>query len=228
MLNLRRLVDVPPERPIRLTTALEVDADLPPPADPPDWSIAREARPALSALRRTVAIREQQVRIARGAFLPSVAFQTSYARQAFPSGVFDLDTDWLTDWTASLSVSVPLFNGGSRFAALQQAHADANAARLQLTQAEEGMELEYRQALGDRDRSWAEIDSRRRTAEMADRVNDLTLLRYEKGLATHLEVSEARLGLLTARTQLAQALADYFIAEATLLRTLGGSREALR
>lgn len=228
MLNLRRLVDVPVTTPLKLTTSLELDAELRAPPPAPGLATVQGGRAAVEALERVVSMREQQARIARAAFLPSVALQTNYSKQSFPSGSLNFDADWYTDWTATLAVQVPLFNGGSRFAAVQQAAADADAARLQLRQLEELVEMEYRQALGDRDRSWSEIEARRGTAEMAAEVHELTVLRYEQGLATHLEVSQARLGLLTARTQLAQALADYYIAEATLARTLGGSERITR
>ncbi len=224
MLNLRRLVDIPVGTPIRLTTALDLEADVPSPDPAPPLGAVEEARPAVAALERMVAVRDGQTRIARAAFLPSVAVQSTYSKQSFPSGMTNFDSDWYTDWTATLAVQLPLFNGGSRIAAVQQAEAEADAARLQLQQLQEGVELEYRQAVGDRDRSWSEIAARRRTATMAAQVHELTVLRYQQGLATHLEVSQARLGLLTARTQLAQALADYYIAEANLVRAMGGSR----
>ena len=59
--------------------------------------------------------------------------------------------------------------------------------------------------------------------QQAQRVYDLTVLRYEQGLASQLEVSDARLALLQARTNLAQALADYYTADATVIRTIGGT-----
>ena len=49
--------------------------------------------------------------------------------------------------------------------------------------------------------------------DVAQRVYDLTVLRYERGLATQLEVTDARLSLLQARSNLAQAIADYHIAD---------------
>ena len=42
------------------------------------------------------------------------------------------------------------------------------------------------------------IAARQRTVEQAQRVYDLTVLRFEQGLATQLEVSDARLSLLQA------------------------------
>jgi outer membrane protein TolC len=59
--------------------------------------------------------------------------------------------------------------------------------------------------------------------DQAQRVYDLTVLRYEQGLASQLEISDARLSLLQARTNLAQAVSDFQIADATLARAIGAS-----
>jgi outer membrane protein TolC len=53
------------------------------------------------------------------------------------------------------------------------------------------------------------------------------VLRYDQGLATHLDVSDARLSLLMARANSAQAIAQYYIADAGLQRALGVSSAAL-
>ena len=71
------------------------------------------------------------------------------------------------------------------------------------------------------------LDGFPRTVDQAQKVYDLTVLRYEQGLATHLEVSEARLGLLMAKSNYSQAVAQYYIADAGLQRALGASSAAL-
>lgn len=225
-LNLKRLVDVPLDVPLRLTTALDADVVSAPPAPAPEAVLS--ARPALAAAERGVYLRDQQVRMARSAFLPTVVAQMAYAQQAYPPGVFDFDAPWRTDWTGTVALSLPLFNGGQRFADLEAARAEAEQARIQLAQLREGVELQYRQALSERDRARSQIEARRRTVEQAERVHDLTVLRYDRGMATALEVSAARLGLRSARTNLAQALADYRMAEATVVRTMGGEDVAAR
>ncbi len=226
-LNLKRLVDLPLDAPLELTTPLEPGPEPAPARDPAPAAVLG-SRPAVAAAERGVVMREQQVRLARSAFLPAVSLQMSYMRQAYPPGMFDLDAPWRTDWTGTVAIQLPFFNGGQRFAELEAAQAEADQARLQLAQLREGVELEYRQALSERARARAQIEARRRTVEQAERVHGLTVLRYERGLATALEVSAARLGLSSARTNLAQALADYRLAEARVVRTLGGAETAAR
>jgi outer membrane protein TolC len=85
------------------------------------------------------------------------------------------------------------------------------------------VQLQFEQARGERERAAATIGARQRTIDQAQRVHDLTVLRYEQGLATQLEVTNARLALLQARTNFAQAISDFRIADAALTRSLGGS-----
>jgi outer membrane protein TolC len=156
-----------------------------------------------------------------------VSVNMNYGRQIFPSDVFRFSgQDWRTDWNASVNVSVPIFSGFRRQAEIDQARITLEQERLRLGQLRESVQLQFEQARGERERAAATISARRRTVDQAQRVHDLTVLRYEQGLATQLEVSDARLALLQARTNLAQAISDFRIADASLTRSLGGSARA--
>jgi outer membrane protein TolC len=171
---------------------------------------------------RQVAIREQQVRIARSGYLPSLDLTVNYARTAFPAGVLELSgQEWRTDFTAAVGLRVPIFSGFRTGADVQEAQINLLSERLRLAQLRENVELQYQQALGEKQRAAAEITARQRTVEQAQRVYDLTVLRYGQGLATQLEVTDARLGALQARTNLAQAVSGFYLAEAGVSRSLG-------
>jgi outer membrane protein TolC len=175
-----------------------------------------------------VAIRQQQVKIARGAFLPSVDLRLNYGRQIFPNQPFQFGSqDWRTDASATIGVRIPLFTGFRRTAELQQAQIELSQERLRVAQLRENVQLQYEQAQGERERAAATIAARQRTVEQAQRVYDLTVLRYERGLATQLEVSDARLALLQARTNLAQAIADFYIADASVTRAAGDAGQTV-
>lgn len=213
MLNLKRLVNLPLTQPLRLTTPLEVPVISDSSQVRPSDELVRAQRASVEALEEQVEIRRQQVRIARGAFLPNVSLQTAYARQLYPTGVFELNDPWRTDWTVSLQASLPIFSGFRRGADVGQARVQLEQSRLQLAQLREAVQLQYEQAYGEKQRALAAMQARQRTVDVAQRVYDLTVLRYERGLATQLEVSDARLSLLQARTNLAQAIADFYTAD---------------
>jgi outer membrane protein TolC len=150
----------------------------------------------------------------------------NYGHTSFPIDPFTVSgLQWRSDWNATIGMRIPIFDGLRRGAQVDLAQVQLNQARLQLAQLREGVHLQYQQAIGERERAASTIAARQQTVTQAQRVHDLTVLRYDRGLATQLEVSDARLALLQARTNLAQALSDYYVAEATVTRALGGNRD---
>jgi outer membrane protein TolC len=220
-LNLKRLTDLPLTQPVRLTTPLTAPSPAQIAADTVSRELQVAQRAALKAAEEQVAIREQQVRIARGSFLPSLSLQSAYGRQLFPSDPLSLTGQWRTDWTVTLGASIPVFQGFRRTAELEQAKVERNQAQIQLAQLRDVLQLQYEQARGEKERAGAQIEAAQRTVDVAQRVYELTVLRYDQGLATQLEVSDARLALLQARTNLAQAIASFYLAEAGVSRATG-------
>ena len=117
---------------------------------------------------------------------------------------------------------MPIFNGGRTRADVRLAQQSLEQSRLQLAQLQEITELRLQQAQAERERARAEIVARQQTVSAAERVYNLTRLRYQQGLATQLEVSDARLALLQARVNLAQALTSFYAADAQLVTTGAG------
>ena len=222
-LELKRLINVPATQPLQLTTPLTA-----PTAEAmrevADSMVNLEQRAAVQAAERNVRMREMGVKIARGSFLPDITFSAVYGRLGYPVDPFNwTGVTWRTDWSATIAMRIPIFDGLRRNAQLDQAQTNLSNSRLQLAQLRENVQVQYQQAVGERRRAQEVITARQQTVAQAQRVYDLTVLRYDRGLATQLEVSDARLALLQARTNLAQALSDFYVAEATVVRALGGS-----
>jgi outer membrane protein TolC len=221
LLNLKRLVNIPLAQPLRLTTPLEVPVIPDSAAVRPSDELVQAQSASVEAVARQVEIRQQQVRIARGAYLPNLSVQSYYARQLYPADPFTINDPWQTDWTVSLQMSLPVFSGFRRGADLSQARIQLEQSRLRLSQLREAVQLQYEQAYGEKRRALSAMQARQRTVDVAQRVYELTVLRYDRGLATQLEVSDARLSLLQARTNLAQAIADFYIADSGQVSAMG-------
>jgi outer membrane protein len=221
-LNLKRLVNVPLDQPIELTTRLDIPIDTEPKVDRAAAEALLLQRPAVRAAEAQVAARRAGVDAARAAYLPSVSLQLAFGAQAFPGGLVNFsDAAWRPNGNATIGVQVPIFSGFERAADVGQAQVQLRQAELQAAQLREAVHLEYEQAHGERERARATIAARQRTIDQAQRVYDLTVLRFEQGQATQLEVTDARLALLQARSNLAQALTDFYIATASVRRALG-------
>jgi outer membrane protein TolC len=222
-LNLKRLVEIPLDQPIRLTTPLTAPTAAELRDQGPASELLLAQRASVQAAERQVSIREQQVRLARSAFLPSVAVQSNFSRQITPPGIVDFgDAQGTGNWTVALGVSVPIFNGLARNADLQRSRVELEQARTQVAQLREAVELQYEQARAEKERARAAITTRQRTTELAERAYNLTVLRFEEGVATQLDVSTARLELNQARTNLAQAIAEFYLADAGVARAGAG------
>jgi len=220
-LDLKRLIDVPLGQNVALSTSLDVPANFAAVDSLVGISEQLSRRAAVAAQERMVAIREAQVRIARSGYMPTLDLSFTFGKQLFPTGVFKLNEQWRSDANATLSLSVPIFHGGRTRGEVRQAQVAVDQERLRLTQLRENVQVTYERARGERERSRSSIAARQLTVQQAQRVYDLTVLRYEQGLASQLEVSDARLSLLQARTNLAQAVTDFYIANATLARAIG-------
>lgn len=225
LLNLKRLVNVPVEAPVALTTSLSATDPLLPAPDAVQLPALDAAAPLLArraavrAAEQQVQMREEQVDIARAAFLPTVALTGNFARQAFPAGF--TPEDWRDDWNVGFAVSWPLFQGLRRSAELDVARSNVRQAELQAQQLREGVRIEYEQAYGELQRARSQIAAAQKTVTQAQRVYELTELRFQEGLATQLDVSDARLALQQARMNQATAQHDFYRALARAERALG-------
>lgn len=227
MLNLKRLINVPLTTALALTTPLVAPSAAMPGASI-DPSLVVSERSAVHAEEQQVKIAGELVKGAVSAYLPSVDFRMSLGRLMYPEQVFALNgLDWRTDWNAAITLKLPLFNGFKRGAELSQARIGLQQEQFRLAQLREAVQLQYQQAFGERERAAALMTARQRTVDQAQRVYDLTVLRYEQGMASQLEVTDARLSLLQARANRAQAIAQYFIADASVQRARGVSSSAL-
>lgn len=128
------------------------------------------------ALRKLVSAQEDQVRIAKGAWSPTISFLGN----AYVKRNTTLDP---IKWDATLTGAVPLFEGGSQLASVRQAKSSLRSAELSL-------ELGMRQARSDIHSAYAALRAAVAGAEAAERA-------YLKADETYkLEEKEYRLGLV--------------------------------
>jgi outer membrane protein TolC len=168
-----------------------------------------------------VQMRREAVRVYRADRYPALRFAMSYGGQAYPSGAFPRYADFRKDWNASLSLSMPLFDGGRTRGQVQQAQAELMRAETQLQQTRESVSIEVEQARSELLRARALVVARRQTVTQAGRAHELASVRFANGIAPSLEVSDARLALQQARVNEAQATRDYLLAISGLERALG-------
>ncbi|MBX6363395.1 MAG: TolC family protein, partial [Gemmatimonadetes bacterium] len=227
LLNLKRLINVPMDTPVRLATTLDPDPAEIARAGAVTMPSVDEAAPRLAqrgavrAAEHEVEMRKEQVSAAKGAYLPSVALQGTLARQAYPAGVIPGAGDWRDDWSVGVTAQWSPFQGFKRSADVEKANAQVKESELALDQLRESVRMEYEQAVAELKRAQTQVEAARSTVAQAQKVYDLTEMRYREGLATQLDVLNARLSLQQARLNQVQALHDVYVAAARAERALG-------
>jgi outer membrane protein TolC len=219
LLALKRLVNVPAEAPLVLTTSLEGDEATIPvlTAD----TLGAPERASVRAAEATVRVWEQAVRAARADRWPSLSVGATFSHQAFPKEISPFNAQFRRNWNADLRLSVPIFLGFRTFGAEDRARASLERARAERDQARELAALEVEQAAAEVRRAEALLAAQRATVRQARRAYQIATVRYTNGMSTQLEVSDARLLAQRAEANEAQALRDYLVGLAELERALG-------
>ncbi len=179
-------------------------------------------RPELIALEQNVEIQRRVVMARERSLLPTIEVSAQIVRDPFARG-FGSEKDVISG-TAFLSI--PIFEGGRVRAQVAQAREEERKARLRLEEARLAVALEVRQAYLDLQTAVQVVEASRKNVAQAEEAYRVALIRYEAGLSTPVEVSDAGLLLTRARTALATARYAYWEAYARLERAVGGSLEA--
>lgn len=145
-------------------------------------------------------------------FFPDVTGSGSYGAQR---STFD------EAWSVTLALNWPIFDGGNRIARHQEAKANLEGARARV----KAQALQIAQDVEQAQFTIAETRERIQAAQaaVASALENFRLAqgRFDAGVGTILELTDAQLALTQAQNTEAQALADYRIALARLDRAVG-------
>ncbi|MNX58657.1 Outer membrane protein TolC precursor [compost metagenome] len=175
---------------------------------------ALERHPALQTSAVRLHRADATLRSAEKANLPDINLDVNYGLRA-------RDMTPGQNWTAGVGFSMPLFNGFSsdrlRSAAGSELAATEATARDQALTIRTGVQKAYLALAGTRDRLPAS------QASVASAQENLALAegRYQSGVGSIIEVSDAQALLASAETELVRAQTDYHLAAADLLRAAG-------
>jgi outer membrane protein TolC len=198
---------------------------------------AASESPELAAAQAGVMQAKRDVDVARYQFLPSFALDFAYGIDA---NQFAARTDYPTDesgrstlpsylvnnrqnlgYSGQLTLNIPIWNWGATRSKVKQAEFRAEQAQADLTTARKQLNANMSSAYLEAQAAHEQIDSLRGSADLSVESLRLTLLRYQAGEATVLEVVDAQTTLAAARNAYADGLARYRLAVATI-ETLTG------
>ena len=187
--------------------------------------IAYNSRPELKSFEAQLRAQDQNLAVARRGHLPDFIFDGNFARRHIsnePANGRTVNTFPLqAAWQVQLSLSIPIFDGFRTTNRVDESLHTYYVIKAQEEQQRQQVALDVEQSylrlLELRER----IKANESAANAAKENLDLARGRYEVGVGSIIEVSDAQVRYADAQTTYVRALYDYKIADAQFVRAIG-------
>ncbi len=213
--SLLRALGTATDAPIRLSDPLK--------HEPVDMTLeaaigtAYRNRPDLYMAEVNIRLHRENVRAARGVFLPEVDLTMSAGADRERAG----DGDWEGTQRSALELRWPLFDGLGREGGLISAKALLKQREIELKDVEEDVFLDVQQALLNLKNAEEYVESQRLSLQHAEEGLRLAMTGYREGVNTEVEIVDARSALTEARGNHYRALFDHCMARLSLHHAMG-------
>lgn len=207
------------------------------PPYPEVQSQATTTSPDVAAARSSLLEARNAATVARYAYLPSFGLDLFYGidanqfairgHQAQATGRstlphFEVSTRQNLGYVAEATLTIPIWDWGSIRSKVRQADLRRKQAQTELTLAQRQLQANLASFYKEAQTAQAQVESLRSSADLAAESVRLTVLRYQAGEATVLEVVDAQTTLTQARNAFDDGLVRYRVALAEL-QTLTGN-----
>ena len=181
--------------------------------------LALDQRTELAALRKTQALRKEDIVTAKAGYKPLLQGYVGYdAHNSILSSDLTVEDH---GWIAGAQLSWNIFDGLRTRGRVKEATANYERAGVDLDDTERRIVLEVRTAFSNFIEAREVLESQKKVVEEAEEALRLARARSEAGTGTQLDVLSAQTALTQARTTQIQALHDYDAARARLQRAVG-------
>ncbi|HET9267687.1 MAG TPA: TolC family protein, partial [Vicinamibacterales bacterium] len=227
--RVKQMLNIPGTEQVSLTTGLGNERELlqmvgstgaPAPTAEGDSSSLNRA--PVRQLGESLRAAQEQLTVARRAWVPTVTLSSQYGRLSFPrTGLPDFN-NLLTNWTVSLTATMPLYTGGRLRGQAMVAQAAVRDAEARYEQVREAASLDALQAHALLKQAQAALAASQGTTGQATKAYSIAEVRYREGLSTQVELNDSRLLLQQAAANSALAVRNMQVARmrVALLRDL--------
>ena len=187
-------------------------------------SIAFDARSELKSFAAQKRASDQLLAAARRGHLPDLILDTSYGRRHV-SNDGNLNTFPLQPvWSVQLSLNIPIFDGFKTTNRVEETLHNYNNVRAQEEDRRQQIALEVEQSYLRVVETQERIKATESAAKAAKENLDLAQGRYQVGVGSIIEITDAETTYTDAITTYIRTVYDYKIADAQLARAMGDNR----
>ena len=224
-IELCRLLRLPPETQLALAGSLEDGlptvekaSTLPEDLDGALKTVL-ENRSDYQALRTAREVQAQEIKAARAGMLPSLSLSSGYRFGYHENGLSNANKD--NQWTASLTLDVPVWDSGATAGNVKAAKANLKAAEHAVAEKEDSIKAEIADNWLGLINALETLSASRANVNLARESLDYAESGYREGVNTQLDVLQARSDLTNALQQLALSLKNARTAQAAVWKSQG-------
>ncbi|WP_313191674.1 TolC family protein [Sphingobacterium sp.] len=217
------------ENALKFAIGMPIETDIELPEETFDVNLEMATSTMDLAGRTEIKLMEKQAELLelnrksmKAAYYPSLSFGGDIGYQGFGQGIpGSNDFKWFPTSGLGLNLSIPIFNGGSTKAKINQATIQIKQLEVDIEDTRLGLNLANENAKAQIKNSLLTVDANRRNVDLSKEVLDDTQNNYRNGLATLTELLDAENALATAENNLNTSLLNYKIAEIQLIKANG-------
>ncbi len=129
--------------------------------------------------------------------------------------------NWTPYSIIGVSLSIPIFSGGSKYHTIKQTQVSIHQMDLQREDTKRNLQLAVKQYLDNMKTCVKQFDAAQKGVEQANRGYKIAQKRYDTGGGTLLEMNDAELALTQAKLNLNQSIYNYMVAKSDMEKVLG-------
>ncbi len=163
---------------------------------------------------------EMNLKNEKAQYWPTVGafYSLSWAAQRDQFNFLDFDEKWYRSQALGVNLNIPIFKSGSQQARVNQALIALDQARQTTLQVSQGLLLEEAQAKNALSSAYENYINVRENMELSQKVYDKTLIKYQEGLASSTDLTQANDRFLESQSRFIQAMSELLDAKNTLDR----------
>jgi outer membrane protein TolC len=159
----------------------------------------------------------------KAVYFPTVDLNGAYFKNAYNNTYDFLTTggNWYSNSYLGIQINVPIFSGFSKNANLQKAKLNYSLINDQIQNLKESIDLEVRRSRNNFLNAIATMNNQKENTRLAESVYNQTKKKFESGLASNTDVTNAQTDLIEAQTNYINALYTSIIAKVDYLKAIG-------
>jgi outer membrane protein TolC len=176
---------------------------------------AYDNRPDLRSLAARREASEESLSLARKGYLPTLSGNANYTRvgETYPPEQ--------NSWSAGVTLTFPLFSGFFTTYQVKEAKGNLYVQKANEEALRQSVLLDVQQAYLSLQEAEERVAVAELTVKQAEENFEIAKGRYEAGVGSPIEETDALVALSNAKTNFIAALSDYKIAEAALVKAMG-------